>query len=211
MYELKISVTKVLGTCTAYPPHKPGDYFTIRDGSIRMPAGGHVCIWALGSLLPLIPAKERKIAEERTDDWMWRVHSAQCPDPDGRVVFKIERVDPADQELLGSTPSSRSVEMSADESAPQAAGSVHDLRVIVDEVRGKCTSGMRPGDYFLLRSGRLTIPAGRHFCLYALQAVLPFLAAKQRSQHQGDWLLDADHFVCPDPAGNVIMRVERIP
>lgn len=211
MYELKISVTKVLGTCSADPPHEPGDYLTIRDGAVRMPPGGQVCIWALGSLLPLIPAKERKIAEERTDDWMWRVHSAQCPDPDGRVVFKIERVHALDQEGRERTLPSRPVEMHANESAPQAAGAIHNLRVVVDEVRGKCTSGMLPEDYLLLRSGRLTIPAGRHFCLYALQAVLPFLAAKQRSLRQGDWLKDADRFICPDPAGNVIMRVERDP
>ena len=78
----------------------------------------------------------------------------------------------------------------------------------VDVMRALCEEW--PGDYFLLHSGRLTIPAGRHFCLYALQAVLPFLAAKQRSLCHGDWLKDADRFICPDPAGNVIMRVERV-
>jgi carbon-monoxide dehydrogenase iron sulfur subunit len=46
----------------------------------------------LQSILPLLPAKERDIIESEEDDWMWRVHHAQCPDPDGRVIFKIERV-----------------------------------------------------------------------------------------------------------------------
>jgi hypothetical protein len=39
MYELKVSVTKVLGICTADPPMKPGDYFAVHDGTIRIPEG----------------------------------------------------------------------------------------------------------------------------------------------------------------------------
>jgi uncharacterized repeat protein (TIGR04076 family) len=186
---------------------KPGDYFTVRNGDIRMPDGGYVCLWALQNLLPLIPAKEREISEDRDRDWMWRVHSAQCPDPEGRVIFKLERV----RELCGIEKEQHPPDVVAP--VPVNTSTIkttppRDLRVVVAEVQGKCTSGMRPGDYFLLRSGRLIIPPGRHLCLYALQAVLPFLAAKQRSLEDGDWLKDADRFICPDPAGNVIMRVE---
>ena len=54
--------------------------------------------------------------------------------------------------------------------------------MVVQEVRGKCTSGMQPGDFFVLHSGRLYIPADRHFCLYALQAVLPPLMKAGRGQ-----------------------------
>lgn len=68
---------------------------------------------------------------------------------------------------------------------------------------------MQPGDSFELHSGRLTIPAGRHFCLYALAAALPMLPAKQRALADGDWLKHAQHVICPDPAGNVIMRIEE--
>ena len=81
---------------------------------------------------------------------------------------------------------------------------------MVEEVRGKCTSGMRPDDHFILRSGRLYIPAHRHFCLYALHAALPLLPAKQRPLEDGDWLKEDNHVICPDPAGNVIVRIERI-
>jgi uncharacterized repeat protein (TIGR04076 family) len=59
MYKLKVSVTKVLGTCTADPPMKRGDYFTVCDGDMRIPPRGHVCLWAMQNLLPLIPSKER--------------------------------------------------------------------------------------------------------------------------------------------------------
>ena len=85
-----------------------------------------------------------------------------------------------------------------------------DLKISVESVQGKCTSGMQPGDYFILRSGRLYIPADQHFCMYALQAVLPLLPAKQRPLPEGDWLREDSHVICPDPAGNVIMRIERL-
>ncbi|MEE8163871.1 MAG: TIGR04076 family protein [Anaerolineae bacterium] len=206
MYELKVTVTKVLGACTADPPMKPGDYFTVRDGDIRIPEGGYVCVWALQNLLPVITPKEREILEEKDEDWMWRVHHAQCPDPKGRVIFKIERVGKVDKgaKEQGSR-GAREIE-----GGEGAEGRLRNLRVVVEEVRGKCTSGMRPGDSFVLRSGRLYIPADRHFCLYALHATLPLLPAKQRPLEDGDWLKEDNHVICPDPAGNVIMRIERI-
>jgi uncharacterized repeat protein (TIGR04076 family) len=204
MYELKVTATKVLGECTADPPMKPGDYFTVRDGDIRIPEGGFICLYALQNLLPVITPKEREIAEEKDQDWMWRVHHVQCPDPDGRVIFKIEQVGKIDKGAEPRVPR----ETQAAEATEEADGQLRNLRVVVDEVKGKCTSGMRPGDYFDLRSGRLYIPADRHFCLYALHAVLPLLPAKQRSLEDGDWLKTARHVICPDPAGNVIMRIE---
>ncbi len=56
----------------------------------------------------------------------------------------------------------------------------------------------------------LTIPPERHFCLYALQAALPLLPAKQRPLPEGDWLREDSQVVCPDPAGNVVLRIERV-
>jgi uncharacterized repeat protein (TIGR04076 family) len=90
-------------------------------------------------------------------------------------------------------------------------GLLRDLRAVVEQVGGRCTSGMRPGDRFLLRSGRVYISADRHFCLYGLQATLPLLPAKQRTSQDGDWLLEDRLVICLDPAGNVVMRIERYP
>jgi uncharacterized repeat protein (TIGR04076 family) len=208
MYELKVRVTKVLGTCTAEPPMAPGDYFTVRDGDIRIPEGGYVCLYALQSLLPLITPKEREIAEDLDQDWMWRVHHAQCPDPKGRVIFKFDRTGLLDKDAPDPAPAA-GAPPTEDFTSGGEPGRLRDLRVVVEEVKGTCTSGMRPGDHFLLRSGRLYIPAGRHFCLYALQAALPLLPAKQRPLEDGDWLKADNHVICPDPAGNVILRIEH--
>jgi uncharacterized repeat protein (TIGR04076 family) len=201
MYDLEVRVTKVMGTCTADPPMVPGDFFTVRNGDIRIPEGGYVCMWALQSLLPLLPAKERRIDEAQDEDWMWRVHHMQCPDPEGRVIWKIGHLETA--------PGSRDFPIApVSAPAPEQSGGLRSLRVVVEEVRGKCTSGMQPGDLFELHSGRLYIPADRHFCLYALAAALPMLPAKQRALADGDWLKDAQHVICPDPAGNVVLRIE---
>ena len=213
MYELSVAVAKVLGTCTADPPMKPGDLFTVRDGNIRISDGGYVCLWALQTLLPVIVLKERRILEEAERDWVWRVHHVQCPDPEGGVVFEITR---RAEVAHGQAQAAReAVVPSSDFSGSSlreegTTGGLRDLRVVVEEVRGKCTSGMLPDDCFCVRGGRLTIPAGRHFCLYALHAALPMLPAKQRPLQDGDWMKDAHHIMCPDPAGNVLMRVEPL-
>ncbi len=58
MYELKVVVAKVLGVCSADVPMKPGDYFTVRHGDLRIPEGDHICLWALQSLMPVLTTKE---------------------------------------------------------------------------------------------------------------------------------------------------------
>ena len=88
---------------------------------------------------------------------------------------------------------------------------LYDLRVTVERIEGRSVCGMAVGDYFeLTESSRLRIPAGKHFCIYALQSVLPFLAAKQRTLGEGDWLEQDSLFACPDPDERVILRVERV-
>ena len=88
---------------------------------------------------------------------------------------------------------------------------VSDLRVTVERIEGRSVCGLEVGDYFeVTESSRVTIPEGKHFCLYALSSVLPLLPAKQRQMPPGDWL-EQDNFVaCPDPDERTIMRIERI-
>ena len=88
---------------------------------------------------------------------------------------------------------------------------LYDLRVTVERIEGRSVCGLDVGDWFeLTESSRLRIPPGRHFCVFALQSVLPFLAAKQRDLTAGDWLEQDSLVACPDPDERVIMRIERI-
>ena len=88
---------------------------------------------------------------------------------------------------------------------------VFDLRVTVERIEGRSVCGLAVGDYFeLTESSRIRIPDGKHFCLYALSAVLPLLPAKQRKLPDGDWLEQDSLVACPDPDERVIMRIERL-
>jgi uncharacterized repeat protein (TIGR04076 family) len=87
---------------------------------------------------------------------------------------------------------------------------IYDLRVTVDRIEGRSVCGMAVGDHFdLTDSAHLRLPTGKHFCVYALASVLPFLAAKQRDLPPGDWLAQDSLFACPDPEERLVMRVER--
>ncbi|MHB1930505.1 MAG: TIGR04076 family protein [Acidimicrobiales bacterium] len=85
-----------------------------------------------------------------------------------------------------------------------------DLRVTVERIEGRSVCGLAVGDWFeVTGSSKLRIAPGRHFCLYALAAVLPLLPARQRPLPPGDWM-EADSLVaCPDPDERVILRIER--
>lgn len=88
--------------------------------------------------------------------------------------------------------------------------SLYDLRVVVERIEGRPVCGLAPGDYFeVTESSRIRIPEGKHFCMYALAAVLPLLPAKQRKLPAGDWLESDSLVACPDPDDRVIMRIKR--
>ncbi len=88
---------------------------------------------------------------------------------------------------------------------------LYDLRVTVLEIRGRSVCGLNVGDYFeVTESNRLRIPAGKHFCIYALQSVLLLLPARQRELDPADWMAHDTLVACPDPDEQLIMKIERI-
>jgi uncharacterized repeat protein (TIGR04076 family) len=88
---------------------------------------------------------------------------------------------------------------------------LYDIRVTVERIEGRSVCGLAVGDYFeVTESSRLCIPPGRHFCLYALSAVLPLLPAKQRRLADDDWLEQESLVCCPDPEERLVMRIERL-
>lgn len=88
---------------------------------------------------------------------------------------------------------------------------LYDLRITVEKIEGRSVCSLQVGDYFeLTESNKLRIPADKHFCIYALSAVLPLLAAKQRHLAENDWLESDSLIACPDPDERLIMRITRI-
>ena len=88
---------------------------------------------------------------------------------------------------------------------------LHDLRVTVERIEGRSVCGLEVGDYFeVTESSRVRIPEGRHFCLFAMQSVLPLLPAKMRNLPAEDWLERDTLVACPDPEERLVMRIQRI-
>lgn len=87
---------------------------------------------------------------------------------------------------------------------------LYDLQVVVESIEGNCTCAMAVGDSVYLKGGKLSLPDGADFCLYALQAVIPLLPAKQRMLHPADWMETDTRAVCPDPGCKLTMRIDRL-
>jgi uncharacterized repeat protein (TIGR04076 family) len=86
---------------------------------------------------------------------------------------------------------------------------LYDLKIKVESIDGHCTCNMKVGDCFFLKGGKISLPEGADFCLYALQSTLPLLPAKQRKNHPADWMETDARVICPDPACGLIMHIER--
>ena len=67
-----------------------GDYFEVTNSSeVRIPEGKHFCLYAIASVLPLLPAKQRQLP---SDDWLENDSLVACPDPDEKLVMQIVRI-----------------------------------------------------------------------------------------------------------------------
>ncbi len=86
---------------------------------------------------------------------------------------------------------------------------LYDLTVSVEAIHGNCTCNMSVGDCFHVRGGKLSLPDGADFCLYALNSCMPLIPARQRMNHPNDWMESDSLIACPDPNCGLIMRVER--
>ncbi len=86
MEDLRIEVVDILGFCDQ--PMQIGDYFEIKGGKLYIPDDKYFCMWALQSVLPMLPAKQRELNEE--NDWLRHTVRVACPDPNGRVILEIQ-------------------------------------------------------------------------------------------------------------------------
>lgn len=87
---------------------------------------------------------------------------------------------------------------------------LYDLKIVVESINGHCTCEMAIDDAFFLKGGKISMPDGKNFCLYAMQSTIPLLPAKQRIGHPADWMETDSRVICPDPACQLIMRIDRL-
>ena len=90
MGKIKIIVEQIDGYCNL--PMLIGDYFFIEDSKLIIPEGKHICIWALQAMMPVFPifmAKEKL----PKDHWVSTVKHFTCPDPKGKVLYRLEKIE----------------------------------------------------------------------------------------------------------------------
>jgi uncharacterized repeat protein (TIGR04076 family) len=90
MAKIKVTVESIDGYCNL--PMLVGDHFYIDDSKLSVPEGKYICIWALQSMMPIFPVLNVKDA---LDDghWIKKVKHFQCPDPKGKVLYRLEVVE----------------------------------------------------------------------------------------------------------------------
>lgn len=88
LYDLDVSVAGDPSTFAC--SHAVGHAFTvIGENLIFSDNNKQFSMYALASLLPLLPAKQRPTHE---NDWMTTDHYIHCPDPNCGAQFKINRI-----------------------------------------------------------------------------------------------------------------------
>ncbi len=88
IYDLRVTVERIEGRSVC--GLEVGDYFELTESSrVRIPPGRFFCLYALQSVIPLLPAKQRRLP---ASDWLEQDSLVCCPDPDERVIMRIERI-----------------------------------------------------------------------------------------------------------------------
>ena len=89
LYDLRVTVVAIEGRSVC--GLQIGDYFELTESSkLRIPTGKHFCVYALSSVLPLLAAKQRQLA---SGDWLEQDSLVACPDPEERLIMRIERIE----------------------------------------------------------------------------------------------------------------------
>lgn len=92
---------------------------------------------------------------------------------------------------------------------PHDSFTLYDIELVVEKVGPSCTCTKSVGDRVVFKGGKLSLPPGKDFCLYALQSAIPLLPAKQRMNSPADWMETDAIVTCPDIACGLVMRIVR--
>lgn len=87
MAKIKVTVERIDGHCNL--PMLVGDYFYLEDSKLYVPEGKYICMWALQSMMPVFPLLSARDKLE-DDHWAKSVEHFTCPDPRGKVIYRLE-------------------------------------------------------------------------------------------------------------------------
>lgn len=90
MAKIKVTVEKIDGYCNL--PMLVGDSFYVEGSRLYIPEGKYICMWALQSMMPVFPVMDVKDMLENSH-WVKNVTHFSCPDPKGRVLYRLEIVE----------------------------------------------------------------------------------------------------------------------
>ena len=90
-----------------------------------------------------------------------------------------------------------------------ASFELYDLCVEISDKSTNIIGNHKIGDYFEMRGEDIFIPEGQGFSIYALSALLPLLAAKQRVTDSVDWMTTDEYVADPDPESGALYRIIR--
>jgi len=84
------------------------------------------------------------------------------------------------------------------------------IKVTVEKIDGYCNSPLLVGDHFYLNGSKLFVPDGKHICIWALQSMMPVFPILNEKDKLEDkhWVKSVKNFMCPDPKGKVLFRLE---
>jgi len=87
---IKVTVEKIDGYCDM--PMLVGDCFFLDGSKLFIPNNKFFCMWAIQSLMPVFPILNVK---DKLDDGHWTksVKQFTCPDPKGKVIFRIDTIE----------------------------------------------------------------------------------------------------------------------
>jgi uncharacterized repeat protein (TIGR04076 family) len=88
LFDLRVTVDSIEGRSVC--GMAVGDFCELTNSNeLRIPEGKHFCVYALQSALPLLPAKQRQLPAR---DWLERDTLVACPDPEERLIMRIDRI-----------------------------------------------------------------------------------------------------------------------
>ena len=88
LYDLRVEIVSVKAGLEGVCNHHVGDAFEVSGERLSIPDGKSFSMYALGAVLPLLPAKQR-ISDEH--DWMNLDDEVMCPDPACEARMRIVR------------------------------------------------------------------------------------------------------------------------